>query len=55
MCVVYGGKYRDVLLVTHPNELCAFHCFVGVDYGCLVCDNANTVACSSISPTVRAL
>lgn len=55
MCVVYGRRDRDVLLVTHPDELCAFHCFVRVDYGCLICDNANRVACSSISPRVRIL
>jgi hypothetical protein len=49
---VYRGKDKNVLLVTYLDKLCAFYCFIRVNYGCLVCDNANTIAYASISPRV---
>lgn len=55
VCVLRGAMGRDILLVAHADELCAFGGFVGVDDGDLVCYYSYAVALIGISESMVAV
>lgn len=46
------GMTLDILLIAHPNELCALGRFLSVYHWCLVCHYTNSMAWNAVNHAI---